>query len=585
MQYVSIILFFLFVGCTNHTPSSSDQKFLNLGFEFGNEQAAPLKWMCGGNGYRIHLDEEEYIEGKKSLKMEYTNSSQKTFGVCTGLFPIELVRGKEITFKGKIKTEKLENGYAGLWCRIDGENGKILGFDNMYDRGVSGDSTWNEYTIHMKVDSSGISMYFGALHTGEGKAWFDDFEIWIDGKKYIDGAPRLTPPNRKEIAWLNKHIYPLRTFNPAESDDSDMEIIGKLTENIEILGLGESTHGSKEIFMMKHRILKYMCEKKGFNIFSIEANMPESYKLNQYIIDGEGDPVELIKGMYFWTWRTREVLDMVNWMKDHNQIRKNKLYFTGFDMQFFEGAIRELDTFFQSDKKTLGILSELFDVLFKIKHESRQNRGNVSLSEDQKEKIDGMITTIREAIEKSGSGQAKTDWARQNARIIEQFLDKNYLSRDKYMAENLMWIKKQNPETGIVAWAHNGHVKKTGKMMGEYLSRSLGEQYVSIGFAFHDGNYTAVGSNGLNTYEAQPSYIGTYEYFFNAVDAPIFLLDLKKAKEEDNDASRWLTDDELAFRNVGAVNMSHEFSDTKLVDDFDYIIFIKKSTHSELLEE
>lgn len=37
----------------------------------------------------------------------------------------------------------------------------------------------------------------------------------------------------------------------------------------------------------------------GFNIFSIEANMPEAYRLNDYILNGNGDPATLIKGMYF----------------------------------------------------------------------------------------------------------------------------------------------------------------------------------------------------------------------------------------------------------------------------------------------
>ncbi|MCA9622514.1 MAG: erythromycin esterase family protein, partial [Myxococcales bacterium] len=36
------------------------------------------------------------------------------------------------------------------------------------------------------------------------------------------------------------------------------------------------------------------------------------------VLKGEGDPVDLIRGMYFWTWRTEEVLAMVEWMRAHN---------------------------------------------------------------------------------------------------------------------------------------------------------------------------------------------------------------------------------------------------------------------------
>jgi erythromycin esterase-like protein len=59
-------------------------------------------------------------------------------------------------------------------------------------------------------------------------------------------------------------------------------------------------HGSREFFQLKHRMLEFLATQMGFTIFSIEANMPEAYKLNDYILRGEGDPAKLIKGMYFW---------------------------------------------------------------------------------------------------------------------------------------------------------------------------------------------------------------------------------------------------------------------------------------------
>src|SRR5204863_6439007 len=71
----------------------------------------------------------------------------------------------------------------------------------------------------------------------------------------------------------------------------------------------------------------------AFTIFSIEANMPEAYRLNDYVLNGKGDPAALIKGMYFWTWSTEEVLDMVQWMREFNQSGKGRVEFTGFDMQ------------------------------------------------------------------------------------------------------------------------------------------------------------------------------------------------------------------------------------------------------------
>src|SRR5207253_10707138 len=100
-----------------------------------------------------------------------------------------------------------------------------------------------------------------------------------------------------------------------------------------IVSLGEATHGSREFFQLKHRMMEFLATEMGFTIFSIEANMPEAYRLNDYVLNGNGDPAKLIKGMYFWTWNTQEVLDMVLWMREFNKSGKGRVQFTGFDMQ------------------------------------------------------------------------------------------------------------------------------------------------------------------------------------------------------------------------------------------------------------
>jgi erythromycin esterase-like protein len=99
------------------------------------------------------------------------------------------------------------------------------------------------------------------------------------------------------------------------------------------VSLGEATHGTREFFQLKHRMLEYLATEMGFTIFSIEANMPEAYRLNDYVLKGEGDPARLLSGMYFWTWNTEEVLDMIKWMREFNQSGKGRVEFTGFDMQ------------------------------------------------------------------------------------------------------------------------------------------------------------------------------------------------------------------------------------------------------------
>ena len=133
-------------------------------------------------------------------------------------------------------------------------------------------------------------------------------------------------------SWLKTNAIRLSTVE-AGHGFADMQPLKKVIGDARIVSLGEATHGSREFFQLKHRMLEFLATEKGFTIFSIEANMPEAYRLNDYVLNGNGDPATLIKGMYFWTWSTEEVLDMVLWMREFNKSGKGRIQFTGFDMQ------------------------------------------------------------------------------------------------------------------------------------------------------------------------------------------------------------------------------------------------------------
>lgn len=148
------------------------------------------------------------------------------------------------------------------------------------------------------------------------------------------GAPPAQENANADAArsWLKANAIRLSTVE-AGHGFADMQPLKKIVGDARIVSLGEATHGSREFFQLKHRMLEFLATEKGFTIFSIEANMPEAYRLNDYVLNGNGDPAKLIEGMYFWTWRTEEVLDMVLWMREFNKSGKGHVQFTGFDMQ------------------------------------------------------------------------------------------------------------------------------------------------------------------------------------------------------------------------------------------------------------
>jgi erythromycin esterase-like protein len=49
-------------------------------------------------------------------------------------------------------------------------------------------------------------------------------------------------------------------------------------------------------------------------------------------LSGRGDPQRALAGLYFWTWDTEEVLDLIRWMRKWNSDPKHsKVKFYGFD--------------------------------------------------------------------------------------------------------------------------------------------------------------------------------------------------------------------------------------------------------------
>jgi erythromycin esterase-like protein len=170
-------------------------------------------------------------------------------------------------------------------------------------------------------------------------------------------------PDKPAVDWITANAVRLKTPE-AGNGFADMQPLKKIIGNARIVSLGEATHGTREFFQLKHRMLEFLASEMGFTIFSIEANMPEAYRLNDYVLNGEGDPAKLLKGMYFWTWDTQEVLEMIQWMREFNKSGKGRVQFTGFDMQTPDVAgviVRDFVT--KNDTAYLGDLRKATDLI------------------------------------------------------------------------------------------------------------------------------------------------------------------------------------------------------------------------------
>ena len=556
---------------------------LNLGFEQVTPDSKPKRWFTGDEGYEVDVVATPVYEGTRSLRLAHRAGDG--FGVATQMFPLEDALGKRLKFIGYIRTEDITTGWAGLWMRVDGPNGQMLEFDNMNGRGLTGTTDWRRVEISLPVASNAEDIFFGALLTNDGAAWFDAFWFEVDGAPYQ--PPFLFDADAAQHAWLEQNLEKFDTEEPG-SGFGDLTFLTEMVGSAHIVSLGEGTHGTSEFFKMKHRITEFLANEMGFTVFAIEANMPESRAINRYVLYGEGDPRDALDGIYFWTWNTQEVLDMIEWMRSFNASGQGQIQFFGFDAQTPTVAATNVETFLDEVEPSYSDSARVSYAVVRSVHQDRRDSYRDPTIVVDQEAWTAAARKVLTHLESrrtdylASKPEADVDWAIQDARVVLQSADPRL--RDRSMAENVDWILEHSPVgTKIVLWAHNAHVQDRPRWMGGYLRNTYGTGMGVFGFAFHEGEYTAVGSSGLGTYTTSASDVGSAEWVFHSTGVARFMLDLRLASPDDP-SSNWLTRP-LDFRSIGALARSYAFSQTVLTDDFDVVVFFDRSTPSLLLSQ
>jgi len=411
-----------------------------------------------------------------------------------------------------------------------------------------------------------------------------------DNSSRLKGSTQINDEfvaNKKELSWLKENCIKIKTVQ-AENGFEDLQPLKKMIGNARIVGLGENTHGTSEIFKMKHRLVEFLYKEMGFTVFSIEANMPEAYKLNDYVQNGIGNSKNLLKGMYFWTWNTQEVLDMIEWMRKINNTEKAKIQFTGFDMQICVGPLETLSSFSKNDHKfktKVDSISVLFNKLMPIGSEPVRNEKEIRLTKDKCNQLLVYLNKNEPKLSKY-KGEIYYKWLIQNANILLQciVLDEKASMGDSYrdecMAKNIQWILDNNPNTKIVLWAHNMHISNQEGSMGRFLSEKYGDNYYNIGFLSNSGMYTAFREGKLSSQnkliEGKP---GSIEYSFHKTNIPYFFFDFIQTNNQGPE-SEWLIS-KLYYRSIGALAMDNQFSRAKINSLFNAVIYIDATKPSQ----
>ena len=182
---ITILTFLtLFISISTYCQTKEAISKLNFDFEMA-ENGIPSGWNNFGSlNYMLALDSTNIKSGKYSATIEFKKGSSD-FKAWAFTIP-DNYPGKKITLTGYIKTENVEDGYAGLWMRID----PSIAFDNMNKNGAKGTTDWTKYEITLEMNPEKTKqIVIGGLLVGKGKMWLDNLSVSIDGKDIKDVKP------------------------------------------------------------------------------------------------------------------------------------------------------------------------------------------------------------------------------------------------------------------------------------------------------------------------------------------------------------------------------------------------------------
>lgn len=364
-------------------------------------------------------------------------------------------------------------------------------------------------------------------------------------------------PEEKTKSWISEHAIPLKTVEPGNGFE-DLAPFGNMVGDARIVSLGEPTHGNREVFQLKHRLIEYLVTEKGFNLFTLECPFAEAYDINRYVVEGIGDPKKALAGIYFWPWDTEEVLALIEWMRAYNAdpSHEKKVKFYGFDVQDPERAARVLLEYLEYVDPELwqAVTPELSILQIQFSEPVGLGR-RPYIPEEYDDASIAAIKQVMAAFEKNkGTYISKTsekEWVhvQHHARQVELWIDACANDGEKYVeirdlgqSENIQWLLEQEGEASkAIVWAHNCHISNAApkgdiNMHGYYLRKAYGDQLKIVGLFFNQGGFKAIDANipskGVSSFTFGPAPVETLEHVLASAQHSISVLDLDKLPEE-----------------------------------------------------
>jgi erythromycin esterase len=583
------------------------QVTLNGSFESLAHDETPRPWILQKDeNYNIFIDSTASYTGRQSLRIKSTPvcapvSSAVIFQVVD-LAKFSSFKNIDIQLHLKFNTND-STGFIPyvnlLSCppAIQNLNEIRANVDSIKWEGKFEPDKWLSYkmAVHPKTWEC-KELYFGFVVRGIVDMNVDAVEVMIEGKKVVD-LPLVNPPlpNEKDLKWLAKNVLDIHSTDDL-TNFSDLSFLRRVIGNANVVALGESTHGTKEYFTLRHRIIKLLTEQLGFSVIAFENDMIAT----EQVMHAENDTIAtetLLNKFFGRIHQTEEMASLFDYIKACNRSGKKHLYVEGIDNQsvvavqgFLQQYLPRVDSQliaylptinWQSwwrEKGRKGYLDSLYTLSNELNKQFLLRKPAIALklgSADSVLRVEKYISLLGDAIAFEMDKKKLTIY-----KTISDF-------RDSLMALNVLWLQKRYPGKKIIVWCHNDHIQKAAEpyhdgyllATGYHLKKALGDKYKNFGFLTANGSATFYDMQGRPAIkELERPTADCYEYYLAALQKPVLYWQLPTARKVINEHAILLQ--RLKRRSMGFYFYRNQFMAYDLAKQFDGLFFISHTDHA-----
>ena len=282
--------------------------------------------------------------------------------------------------------------------------------------------------------------------------------VSVDGKVVTSDGPSrpLSAKQRAAVAaQLSEAAWPIDTAAPGNSLQ-DLDPLYDAIGPARIVAMGEATHGTSEFFSLKDRIFRLLVERMGFTVFAMGTPWRDGLAVDRYVTTGQGSARAALAGL-LPIWDTREVLDLIEWMRAYNLTRgaRPMLRFVGIDMQDNPVILEDdiLSFIWAARPADLAPATTHLHNLLQFDKSNAEQAADVAAVEKMLAADDTAV-----APERALQLEHSLEILRQ---VAEMKTDSDETdqgnSRDRSMAQNVQWVATTLfPHARIAVWAHDG---------------------------------------------------------------------------------------------------------------------------------